>query len=99
MAARIAEETPETTVYATGHRFSEDTAPKLILALDAAHFRRERREPPLKRVLISNQRELLGRLAIGLGIIGHFDFTLPASRLGAAPLPEGGDPHGRQDYF
>jgi HAD superfamily hydrolase (TIGR01509 family) len=66
-----------------GHRFTHEYAPKLILAPGAKHILWELREQHLKLGLLSNQCEPLTGLAIELGIIEHFEFTLAAGQAGS----------------
>jgi FMN phosphatase YigB (HAD superfamily) len=53
------------------------------LARNARQLLWQLREQHLKLGLISNQREPLIRLAIELGIIEHFGFTLAAGHIGS----------------
>jgi HAD superfamily hydrolase (TIGR01549 family) len=66
-----------------GHRFTHEFAPKHILAPGAKHILWELREKQLKLGLLSNQCEPLTGLAIELGIIEHFEFTLAAGQAGS----------------
>jgi HAD superfamily hydrolase (TIGR01549 family) len=81
-AAPFSEDELDEAAAAIGHRFTHEFAPKHTLAPDAKRTLWELREQRLKLGLLSNQCEPLTGLAIELGIIEHFEFTLAAGQAG-----------------
>ena len=65
------------------HKFAQEYVPRLALVPGAKQLLWELREMGYKLALLSNQREPLNGLAIELGIIEHFDFTLAAGQVGS----------------
>jgi HAD superfamily hydrolase (TIGR01549 family) len=66
-----------------GQRFLNEYAPKSILAHGVKPILWELREKQWKLGLLSNQREPLTGVAIELGIIEHFEFTLSSGQIGS----------------
>jgi HAD superfamily hydrolase (TIGR01549 family) len=81
-AVPLSEDELDEAAAAIGHRFTHEFAPKHTLATDAKHTLWELREQRMKLGLLSNQCEPLTGLAIELGIIEHFEFTLAAGQTG-----------------
>jgi len=64
-------------------KFTNDYAPRIALAPSAKQLLWELREQQYQLGLLSNQREPLTGIAIELGIIEYFDFTLAAGQVGS----------------